>query len=116
MVGEFHTGALDRGLPWGGLRQVRTQAERADCYRYYVEQGAAIPELVGTHYFLWNDQHVAGRYDGENWQIGLVDVCQQPYEETLQAARTSHGRIYEVATGRAAPFDRLPARLEIRSV
>ena len=116
MVGEFHTGALDRGLPWGGLRQVRTQDERADCYRYYVEQGAAIPELVGTHYFLWNDQHVAGRFDGENWQIGLVDICQRPYGEVAEAARRSHERIYEVASGGAAPFDRLPPKLEIRKV
>jgi hypothetical protein len=115
MVGEFHTGAIDRGLPWGGLRQVRTQAERADCYRYYVEQGAAIPYLVGAHYFQWNDQHVAGRFDGENWQIGLVDICQHPYEEMARAARASHERIYAVASGQAEPFDRLPPKLEIRS-
>lgn len=114
MVGEFHTGALDRGLPWGGLRQVRTQRERADSYRFYVEQGAAIPELVGAHYFLWNDQHVVGRYDGENWQIGLIDICQKPYEEMVRAARRSHERIYRVAAGQGEPFDELPEELELR--
>ncbi len=114
MVGEFHTGALDRGLPWGGLRMVRTQADRAASYRYYVEQGAAIPELVGAHYFLWNDQHVVGRFDGENWQIGLVDICQMPYAEVVEAAQRSHGRIYEVAAGRQEPFDELPEAIEVR--
>ncbi|MHC4479814.1 MAG: hypothetical protein ACYS1C_02445, partial [Planctomycetota bacterium] len=48
LVGEFHTGALDRGLPAGGLRMVWTQQERANSYRYYVEQAAAMPELVGA--------------------------------------------------------------------
>lgn len=113
MIGEFHTGALDRGLPGGGLRIVRTQQERADSYRYYVEQAAAMPDLVGAHYFQWNDQHVAGRFDGENWQIGVVDVCQQPYREFVSAARRSHGRIYNVAAGEVRPFDRLPERIEV---
>ena len=97
----------------GGLRTVRTQQDRADSYSYYVEQGAAIPELVGTHYFQWNDQHVAGRFDGENWQIGIVDICQQPYEEFVAAARRSHSRIYRVATGEMTPFDRLPPGIPI---
>jgi len=111
LIGEFHTGALDRGLPGGGLRTVVGQQDRADSYRYYVEQAAAIPSVVGTHYFQWNDQHVVGRYDGENWQIGLVDVCQQPYEELVGAARRSHARVYRVAAGQIPPFDRLPGEL-----
>jgi hypothetical protein len=108
VIGEFHTGALDRGLPWGGLRMVATQQERANSYRYFVEQGAALPEMVGAHYFIWNDQHVAGRHDGENWQIGVVDICQKPYEEFVAAARLSHQRLYEVASGDVPPFDHLP--------
>jgi hypothetical protein len=108
LIGEFHTGALDRGLPGGGLRTVRSQTDRADCYRYYVEQSAAIPALVGTHYFQWCDQHVAGRFDGENWQIGIVDICQQAYAEFVSAARRSHARIYRLAVGDLEPVDRLP--------
>jgi len=113
IIGEFHTGALDRGLPAGGLRMVRTQQERADSYRYYVEHGATIPQLVGTHYFQWNDQHAVGRFDGENWQIGMVDVCQQPYAEFVSAARRSHARIYRVAAGELEPFDRLPESIPV---
>jgi hypothetical protein len=78
-----------------------------------VEQAAAMPDLVGAHYFQWNDQHVAGRFDGENWQIGVVDVCQQPYREFVSAARRSHARIYKVAAGEVRPFDRLPERIEV---
>lgn len=111
LIGEFHTGALDRGLPAGGLRTVLGQQDRAGSYRCYVEQGAAIPALVGTHYFQWYDQHVVGRFDGENWQIGFVDICQRPYEELVSAARRSHGRIYRVASGQVAPFARLPGEV-----
>jgi hypothetical protein len=113
IIGESHTGAIDRGLPAGGLRVVRTQQERAESYRYYAEQAAAIPALVGTHYFQWNDQHVAGRFDGENYQIGLVDICQQPYAEFAAAARRSHARIYRIAAGELAPVERLPDSIPV---
>ncbi len=113
LIGEFHTGALDRGLPAGGLRTVVAQRERAESYGYYVEQGAAIPALVGTHYFQWNDQHVVGRHDGENWQIGLVDICQKPYDEIVSAARRSHARIYRVAPGQIPPFYQLPRAIPV---
>jgi hypothetical protein len=114
IIGEFHIGALDRGLPAAGLRGVRTQTERAAAYRYYVEQGAALPELVGTHHFQWPDQHVGGRFDGENSQVGLVDICQAPYREVTAAARRTHERIYAVAAGLTPPFAREPRELEVR--
>jgi hypothetical protein len=108
MIGEFHWGARDRGLPSTGLRAVASQADRGRAYRYYVEQGAALPDLVGAHYFQMNDQPVLGRYDGENFQIGLVDVCWTPYEELVTAARETHARLYQVAAGQCAPFADAP--------
>lgn len=103
LIGEFHFGATDRGLPASGLKGVRTQADRGRAYRHFVEQAAALPDVVGTHYFQWNDQPLLGRFDGENWQIGVVDGCHRPYPEFADAARETHGHIYEVAAGRGAP-------------
>ena len=103
LIGEFHFGATDRGLPASGLKGVRTQAERGQAYQYFVEQAAALPDIIGTHYFQWNDQPLLGRFDGENWQIGVVDVCHRPYPEFTGAVRETHGRIYDVAAGRRAP-------------
>ncbi len=51
VIGEYHIGSLDRGLPSGGIRNTRTLAESVNAYRYYVENAAAIPGLVGAHYF-----------------------------------------------------------------
>ena len=104
MIGEFHFGALDRGLPSTGLRGVADQNERGIAYRYYVEKAAADPGLVGVHYFILNDQEVLGRFDGENYQIGFVDVCQRPYPELVGSATRAHESVYEVMHGRKKPY------------
>jgi hypothetical protein len=107
MIGEFHFGATDRGLPATGIQGAANQTERGVAYQHYVEQGFARPEVVGLHYFQWNDQPVLGRFDGENYNIGLVDICNQPYPELTQAVQTTNERLYEVATGKIKPYDKL---------
>jgi hypothetical protein len=111
IIGEFHHGAVDRGLPSTGIRGVASQEERGVAYRYYVEQGAALPGLVGIHYFQLNDQPVLGRFDGENYNIGLVDICNRPYREITEAATETNRRIYEVVSGRAVPVSREALRI-----
>jgi hypothetical protein len=106
LIGEFHFGALDRGLPATGLRAVASQEERGVAYRRYVEAAAADPNVVGTHYFVLNDQEVLGRFDGEDFQIGFVDVCQRPYRELVEAATRTHEGIYDVIAGRTKPYGR----------
>src|SRR5450759_223349 len=73
IIGEFHFGTPGRGLS-PGLRQTISKEERGQAYRYYVETGAAHPSLIGTHWFQWGDQPATGRGDGENYNIGWVDV------------------------------------------
>ena len=107
LIGEFHFGATDRGLPATGIQGAADQTQRGVAYRHYVEGGLARPEVVGLHYFQWNDQPVLGRYDGENYNIGLVDVCNQPYPELTEAVRLTNERLYEVATGKQKPYDKL---------
>jgi hypothetical protein len=104
LIGEFHFGALDRGLPSTGLRGVESQRERGIAYRRYVETAAADPNVIGAHYFILNDQELLGRFDGENYQIGFVDVCHRPYEELVESATRTHEAIYEVAGGEVSPF------------
>ena len=105
LIGEFHFGALDRGLPSTGLKGVASQLERGVAYRRYVEAAAANPDVVGAHYFILNDQELLGRFDGENFQIGFVDVCHRPYAELVAAARQAHEAMYDVMQGRAPAFD-----------
>ncbi len=108
MIGEFHFGALDAGLTATGLEAVPNQQERAAAFRYYVERVAAHPMGVGCHYFQCYDQFVLGRFDGENYNIGLFDVCLRPYAEMLQAARHCSESVWAIHNGAATPTERRP--------
>jgi hypothetical protein len=111
MIGEFHAGALDVGLPSNGLRGVVDQKARGQFYRWYVEHAAAIPELIGAHYFQWNDQPVLGRSDGECLNIGLVDVCHKPYTEMVDAIQATHRRLYDLCAGNLFPTTDEPVEM-----
>jgi hypothetical protein len=111
LVGEWHFGALDAGLPGSGIGHVRDQAARGQAYRVYVETAAALPECVGVHYFTLYDESALGRFDGENWNIGFLDVCNRPYEPLAAAARASHEQIYPVAAGLLTAYDDAPEYL-----
>jgi hypothetical protein len=100
MIGEFHHGSIDRGLPSTGIGGAISQQERGVAYAYYIEQGAMLPGLVGIHYFQLNDQPVLGRFDGENYNIGLVDICNMPYDDMLRSVVKTNEQIYEVVSGR----------------
>lgn len=108
MIGEFHFGALDKGLSATGIRGVLTQKDRGEAYRYYLENAASSNYCVGAHYFQYNDQSALGRFDGENYQIGLVDICQKPYEEFIQAITDSSKGIYDVKEGEKEKFTKEP--------
>jgi hypothetical protein len=110
IIGEFHFGTPGRGLA-PGLRQTRNQEERGAAYRYYVENAAAHPALIGTHWFQWLDQPSTGRMDGENYNIGFLDVTDRPYPELVEAARATHKRLLAVHSGKEPPVSR---KAEIR--
>ncbi|MGA2328700.1 MAG: hypothetical protein ABSH05_20680 [Bryobacteraceae bacterium] len=105
VIGEFHFGTPGRGLA-AGLRQTRNQEERGAAYRYYVENAAAMPALIGTHWFQWIDQPPTGRMDGENYNIGIVDVTDRPYRELVEAMQATHKRLLGVHSGKEPPVSR----------
>ncbi len=95
IIGEFHFGALDRGMFHTGLRQAQNQEERARLYEEYVRGALRNPQIVGTHWFQFHSQATTGRGDGENYQIGLLDICDTPYSETIDAVRKVGYAMYE---------------------
>ena len=103
VIGEFHIGTPGRGLS-AGLVQARDQAERGVAYRYYVENTLAMPAMIGTHWFQWTDEANTGRGDGENYNIGFIDVTDRPYAELVQAAKETHKRLFAVHSGTASAF------------
>jgi hypothetical protein len=95
IIGEFHFGALDRGLFHTGLVPVENQAARAESYKEYVLGALRHPQFVGTHWFQYMDEPTTGRvYDEENYQIGFVDIADTPYAETIAACREVARQLY----------------------
>ncbi|MCX7806737.1 MAG: hypothetical protein N3A38_16355, partial [Planctomycetota bacterium] len=89
LIGEWHFGALDAGLPGGGMMRVRDQEARGRAFRTYIEDAAARPWCVGAHWSDLYDQPALGSVDGACSNIGFLDVCNRPYEPLAKAARAS---------------------------
>jgi hypothetical protein len=107
IIGEFHFGVPENGLG-AGLVQVRDQKERGVAYRYYVEQAAALPEFLGAGWFIGVDEPVTGRMDGENYNIGFVDVTDRAYPELVSAAEETLKRLQDVHSGKVPAFSQRP--------
>ncbi|MCQ2391850.1 MAG: hypothetical protein MJ240_10540 [Kiritimatiellae bacterium] len=93
---EFHFGTLHRGRFSAGLCPVGDQCARGRAYRRVVEGALRHPLFVGSHWFQYRDQPLVGRGDGENYQIGFVDVCDRPYSKLIEAARQVGETMYGV--------------------
>ena len=107
LIGEFHIGVPANGLG-SGLVQAKDQKERGIAYRYYMEQAASVPGFLGAYWFQWRDEAVLGRMDGENYNIGFVDVNDRPYKELTEAVKLTSKRLYEVHAGKIYPFSQRP--------
>jgi hypothetical protein len=107
LIGEFHFGVPERGLA-PGLVQAMNQTERGVAYSYYVEHAAAHPAIVGTHWYQWIDQPATGRRDGENYNIGWIDVTDRPYPELVAAAKATHAKLDAIHSGKIAATTRKP--------
>ena len=99
-VGEFHFGALDRGMFHPTKVPALNQQHRAECYQRFVRGALAHPLIVGTHWFQYASEPTSGRGDGENYQVGFVDICDTPYHETIAAAREVGHGMYQYRIGR----------------
>jgi Agarase CBM like domain/Beta-galactosidase len=95
IIGEFHFGAVDRGMFHTGLVSTPTQAARAEMYKDYIHSVVDNPAFVGCAWFQYFDEPLVGRiYDGENYNIGFVDVTDTPYPEMVAAAKSVHAEAY----------------------
>lgn len=95
IVGEFHFGVRDRGMFLSGVVSAgATQEDRAIAYTRFLQGALTHPNIVGTHWFQFRDQPLTGRWDGEGYPIGFVDVADTPYVELGRAARQVGENMY----------------------
>lgn len=121
LVSEFYFAAMEnssRSRNTGGrFPTVPTQRERVAGYLAQVRQMAALPEVVGWHWFQYYDEPPQGRGDGEDYNMGLVDIENREYAELVSASALVNAEVdalhersgRDVPGSREAPAFRVPA-------
>ena len=96
IIGEFHMGAVDRGMFHPGLVSAPNQSARAASFMNYVRSVVDNPVFVGCHYFEYIDEALTGRpADGENYSIGFTTVVDGLYPEMIEGAKTVSAEMYQ---------------------
>ena len=85
----------------GHLMTVATQTERAVGAAAATLNFAAIPEIIGAHWFQYYDHPKGGRRDGEDYDFGLVDINDQPYQRLTSDLAIANRRVRQVHAGAA---------------
>jgi hypothetical protein len=116
MVTEFYMTAMENRSgnrnTSDGFPVVQTQKERAAAFGRYVKTVAGLPYVVGAHWFQYADEPSNGRGDGENYNMGLVDIHGVPYDEITTAAKEIdvervHAKAVESTVKSSVPSDPL---------
>lgn len=115
LIGEYYFAAMENqsGNKNSGriFPTVETQKERAAGFRQNLTELARRPYLIGAHWFQYTDEPTFGRRDGEDYNMGLVDINDRPYELLTKAATEVQGNIPQLRSRLAAfPAHRLAAR------
>lgn len=80
----------------GHLMTVSSQTERAKGAVMAAQRFAKEPQIVGIHWFQYWDQPKGGRLDGEDYNFGLVDVDDRPYEELVEGFKRVNPTLKEI--------------------
>lgn len=109
LVGEYYatarqnrSGNRNHG---GEFTLVDTQEQRAVAASSQARAFAVFPFVVGYHWFQWMDEPTFGRDDGEDYNMGLVDIHDVPYAEltgAFTAANAEADKIHAAGPARLA--------------
>ncbi len=102
MIGEFYMTAVENSTgnrnKSAGFPLVQTQKERAAGFKGCTEKLASIPYVVGADWFQFSDEPPMGRGDGEDYNMGLVDIYDQPYLDLIRtSSKIDRNAIHEKA-------------------
>ncbi|WP_244183286.1 beta-agarase [Polaribacter sejongensis] len=95
MIGEFQFGALDRGSLHVGIKAAKDQTERGEMFKSYIQGALRNPNIVGAHWFQYIDEPNTGRFDGENYNVGFVDITDNPHEDFIEKVKETTYSMYE---------------------
>ncbi|MFN3165758.1 MAG: hypothetical protein ACE37H_01700 [Phycisphaeraceae bacterium] len=95
MISEYHFGTIDRGVTGMSLCPVDGQTARERSFAAYVAAGLIHPNVVGAHWFAYSDHSTVGR-PNENYQIGMIDITDRPYDGFVAMSRAIGERMYRI--------------------
>lgn len=78
----------------GHLMHVTTQEERARGAAAAARNFAKFPNVTGAHWFQYYDEPTGGRGDGEDFNMGLVDIHNDPYEGLTSALKEANAETH----------------------
>ena len=85
----------------GGFPTVATQEDRAASAHRSLLELVRLPFVMGVDWFQYYDEPPAGRFDGEDFNMGLVDINDRPYEKLV--SNFSSTKLVEMRGMRASP-------------
>jgi len=108
IIGEWHIGADKNGKYLAGVKAARTETDRGQALANYMQSAMTHSNCVGIAYFEFNDQPFLGRFDGECFQIGLIDICNKPYKEVVKYVEETGAYMYDFRQGKRKPDEYTP--------
>jgi len=103
LLTEIGFAVFGRGM--GGWGLCPSHRARGAKYRYLVENFAANPNVVGFGWFQCLDNFPDfSTGGGENYNLGLVNICDQPYGDLIDEMRKANRRVYDIRSGKAEPL------------
>jgi hypothetical protein len=99
LISEYFFAARENrsgNLNNGHLMHVNTQEERARGAAAAMANFAGFPNVAGVHWFQYTDEPTGGRSDGEDFNMGLVDIHNEPYELLMAALARVNARVPEI--------------------
>ena len=114
LIGEFYMSARENRSGNKNSRGVYpvvvTQKERAAGFRNTLQGLLKSPYIIGADWFQYYDEPTHGRFDGENFNFGLVDIHDRPYPALTTIASSLDLAGMKRQPARARP-DASPLRL-----
>ncbi len=108
MWSEFYYTSGDESNVAAGNGDMKTQRQRGQAYRNYVEAGANLGFVVGIEWFTLLDQAVTGRWfsklSGERANTGVFNVADRPYKDMVAEMAAAHRDVYDVWLEGKAPY------------
>lgn len=92
----------------GHLMTVETQSERARGAAAAARNFAALPDLVGLHWFQYYDYPVGGRADAEDYNFGLVDIRDESYRRLTDGLGAANRALPQIHAEHPSPEQRRP--------